>query len=169
MSQSADRAIAIVGVGAMLPDAPTAPAFWNNIVTKRYSIIETPPNRWSIADYYDPDPSAPDKTYSKIGAWVRGFQFDWKKYRIPPKVAAAMDDSQQWAVTIADEALTDYGYPNRPLDTERTGVIMGTAMGGELHYLTQMRAVFPEYVNALATVPEFAGLPSGMREAIVGQ
>ena len=167
MTQSSDRAIAIVGVGAVLPDAPNAPAFWNNIVNKRYSICETPPDRWSIADYYDPDPAAPDKTYSKIGSWVRGFQFDWRKYRIPPKVAAAMDEGQQWAVTIADEALTDYGYPNRPLDPERTGVILGTAMGGELHYITQNRIVFPEYVHMLEAAPAFAGLPAGTRETIM--
>ncbi|MCB0152863.1 MAG: hypothetical protein KDE01_35060, partial [Caldilineaceae bacterium] len=144
---SSDRAIAIVGVGAILPDALNAPAFWQNIVNKRYCISETPADRWSIADYYDPDPAAPDKTYSKIGGWVQGFQFDWKKYRIPPRVAAAMDEGQQWAVTIADEALADYGYPNRPLDTERTGVILGTAMGGELHYITQNRIIFPEFAH----------------------
>ena len=88
---SAERAIAIVGVGAMLPDAPNAAAFWNNIAGKRYSITETPADRWSIADYYDPDPKAPDKTYSKIGGWVRGFEFDWKRFRLPPRVAAVMD------------------------------------------------------------------------------
>ena len=169
MTHSSDRAIAIVGVGAMLPDAPNAPAFWDNIINKRYCIRETPPERWSIADYYDPDPTAPDKTYSKIGGWVRGFQFDWKKYRVPPKVAAAMDESQQWAVTISDEALTDYGFPNRPLDTDRTGVILGTAMGGELHYITQNRVVFPEFAHALEAVPEFAGLPAPVRESIVAQ
>ena len=130
-------------LGAILPDAPTAPAFWQNIKNKHYSIREMPPERWSIADYYDPDPLAPDKTYSKIGGWVRGFQFDWKKFRIPPKVAAAMDEGQQWAVTIADEALTDYGYPDRPLDTERTGVILGTAMGGERHYEHQSAHLLP--------------------------
>ena len=92
---SADRAIAIVGVGAILPDAPSAAAFWNNIVGKRYSIAETPEDRWSTADYYDPDPTAPAKTYSKIGAWVRGFQFDWKRWHIPPRVAGAMDEGQQ--------------------------------------------------------------------------
>ena len=32
MTQSSDRAIAIVGVGAVLPDALNAPAFWNNII-----------------------------------------------------------------------------------------------------------------------------------------
>ena len=35
MSDTVQRAIAIVGVGAILPDAPTAPAFWQNIKNKR--------------------------------------------------------------------------------------------------------------------------------------
>ncbi len=51
---------------------------------------------------------------------------------------------------IAAEALADYGYPDRPLDPERTGVILGTAMGGELHYLTDLRVIFPEYARAPA-------------------
>jgi acyl transferase domain-containing protein/NAD(P)-dependent dehydrogenase (short-subunit alcohol dehydrogenase family)/acyl carrier protein len=165
--ETAERAVAIVGVGAILPDAMTASAFWENLLNKRYSITETPPERWCVEDYYDPDPNAPDKTYTKIGGWVRGFQFDWKKYRIPPKVAAAMDQGQQWAVTIADQALADYGYPARPLDTERTGVILGTAMGGELHYLTTLRINFPEFRRALETVREFRELPSELRRTIL--
>ncbi|MCZ7667979.1 MAG: hypothetical protein M5U34_12675 [Chloroflexi bacterium] len=140
---SADKAIAIVGVGAILPDAPNAPAYWQNIINKRYSITDVPPERWNPDFYYDPDPYAPDKTYSKIGGWVRGFEFDWKQYRMPPKVAASMDEGQQWAVTIASEALADYGYPQRPLNTEKTAVIMGTAMGGEQTYVTHGRVAFP--------------------------
>ncbi len=167
MSLSEERAVAIVGVGAMLPDAPNAPAFWQNIVDKRYCISETPANRWSIADYYDPDPNAPDKTYSKIGGWVKDFQFDWKRFRVPPRVAAAMDEGQQWAVTIAAEAMADYGYPERPLDTDRTGIILGTAMGGELHYITTSRILYPEYARWLTSVNEFAQLPVGVRENIL--
>ena len=165
MDDSAERAIAIVGLGAMLPDAPNVSAFWENIVNKRYSIRDVPPERWRAADYYDPDPKAPDKTYSKIGGWVQGFEFDWKRFKIPPKVAQAMDEGQQWAVTIAAEALDDYGYPERPLDSERTAVILGTAMGGELHYLTQSRIIFPEFANALAQVKEFQQLPAEVRQA----
>ena len=167
MSNTADRAIAIVAVGALLPEAPSAAAFWQNVLNKRYSITETPPNRWSIADYYDPDPKAPDKTYSKIGGWVQGFQFDWKRFRMPPKVAASMDEGQSWAVTVAADVLADYGYPERPLDTDRVATIIGTAMGGELHYQTNQRIVFPEYANALAGVAEFQALPSATREAIL--
>ena len=166
---SADRAIAIVGVGAILPDAPSAAAFWDNIVGKRYSISEIPPGRWSVADYYDPDPKAPDKTYSKIGGWVRDFAFDWKRFRMPPKVAAAMDEAQQWAVTIAADALADYGYPDRPLDTDRTGVILGTAMGGELHYVTSQRIFFPEFARWLRSAPEFRKLSPATQTALVEQ
>ena len=167
MSNISDRAIAIVGVGALLPDAFGAEAFWQNLLHKRYSITETPSKRWRIDDYYNPDPKAPDKTYSKIGGWVRGFNFDWKRFRMPPKVAAAMDEGQQWAVTIAADVLADYGYPQRPLNTERTATIIGTAMGGELHYTTTERIVFPNYARALTAVPEFAGLPTPTREAIL--
>jgi acyl transferase domain-containing protein len=166
MESSIDRAVAIVGVGAILPDAPNARAFWENIKSKRYSVAEVPPERWSIASYYDPDPAAPDKTYSKIGSWVRGFAFDWQRFRIPPKVAA-MDESQQWAVTIAAEALADYGYPDRALNTENTGVVLGTVMGGELHYLTNLRISFPEYVSAIAAVPAFQQLPAEVRTNIL--
>ena len=169
MKSTADRAIAIVGVGAILPDAPSAPAFWQNIVNKRYSIGDVPSDRWSVDDYYDPDPTAPDKTYSRIGGWVRGFEFDWKRYRIPPKVAEAMDESQQWAVAMADEALADYGYPDRPLNTDRTGVILGTAMGGEMHYHTNLRISFPEYANLLAEAQSFQQLPEEVQQAIVAQ
>ncbi len=164
---SSERAVAIVGLGATLPDAPNAPAFRDNVWGKRYSIIEVPPERWKADDYFDPDPSAPDKTYSKIGSWVRGFEFDWKRFKIPPKVAEAMDEGQQWAVTIAAEALADYGWPERPLDTERTAVILGNAMAGEHHYLTTLRIQFPECARWLNDAKEFGDLPADVRQKIL--
>jgi malonyl CoA-acyl carrier protein transacylase len=169
MLSSEKRAIAIVGVGAILPDALSAPDYWNNIVNKKYSITEVPPERWSIDDFYDPDPSAPDKTYSKIGGWVRGFEFDWRRFRTPPKMAAAMDASQKWAVTIAAEALEDYGYPERPLNKENTAVILGTTNGGELHYITHERIVLPKFARELKATDGFSQLPAGTQSAILSQ
>ena len=60
--ESVDRAVAIVGVAAIMPDAPDAATFWQNIQDGRYSISEVTPDRWDPALYYDPDPQAPDKT-----------------------------------------------------------------------------------------------------------
>ena len=140
---TADRAVAVIGVGAVLPDAPDAASFWQNVVDARYSITEVQDDRWIAADYWDPDPKVPGKTYSKIAGWVRNFQFDSLKFRIPPKVAAAMDEAQKWGIACTREALADAGHPDRPLDLERTATILGNAMGGELHYLTTLKVSVP--------------------------
>ncbi len=168
MPESKHTTIAIVGLGAILPDAPDVPAFWENLRRGRYSISETPAERWEAAAYFDPDPKAPDKTYSKIGGWVRDWTWDpiaWK-LPIPPRVADQMDRTQKWSVAAARQALADYDYPNRPLDPERTAVVLGNAMGGDRHYITACRLLFPEYARELAGSPSLRSLPAEVREAI---
>src|SRR5450755_142780 len=168
MENTSYRAIAIVGAGAILPDAPNVPAFWENVKNGRYSITEVNPHRWDPALYFAADHSAPDKTYSKIGGWVRDYPWDPMKWHlpIPPKVADSMDGSQKWAIACTREALEDYGYPKRPLDLDRTAVILGNALGGEKHYLTALRVFFPEYAHELAESASFGRLPEALRRDI---
>ena len=168
MEDTAHRAVAIVGVGAVLPDAPNASAFWENIKTGRYSISDVSPDRWDPEFYYDADHSVPDKTYSKIGGWVREHVWEPMKWHlaIPPRVVDAMDESQKWAISCTREALEDYGYPKRPLNTDRTAVILGNAMAGEKHYFTALRLYFPEYAHELAESASFAALPAALRRDI---
>ena len=168
MENTAHRAIAIVGAGAILPDAANVPAFWENLKKGRYSISEVSPDRWDPALYFDADPSAPDKSYSKIGGWVREFTWDPIKWHlpIPPRVVDAMDGTQKWAIACTHEALEDYGYPKRPLNLDRTAVILGNAMAGEKHYFTAMRAYFPEYAQELESSDSFAALPEEVRREI---
>ena len=168
MESTAHRAIAIVGAGAVLPDARDVAAFWENVKKGRYSISDVDPERWDPALYYDPDPTAPDKTYSKIGGWVREFTWDPMKWKlaIPPRVVDAMDGAQKWAIACVREVLLDYGHPQRPLDFDRTAVILGNAMAGERHYLTSFRIYFPEYARELADSPSFAALPESVRREI---
>ena len=168
MEDTSNRAVAIVGAGAILPDAPNVAAFWENVKNGRYSITEVSPDRWDPAFYYDPDVSAPDKTYSKIGGWVRDQVWNPMKWHlaIPPRVTDAMDQAQKWAIAATREALEDYGYPKRPLDPDRVAVILGNAMAGEKHYLTALRVYFPEYTHELAEIASFAALPEGIRDDI---
>ena len=168
MENTAYRAIAIVGAGAVLPDAVNVPAFWQNVKNGRYSISEVPPGRWAPALYYDADRAAPDKTYSKIGGWVRQHEWEPMKWHlpIPPRVVDAMDIAQKWAIACTREALEDYGYPKRPLNLDRTAVILGNAMAGEKHYLTALRVHFPEYARELAESVSFAALPATARQNI---
>ena len=168
MTSPADRAVAIVGVASILPDSPDANAFWANVRDGHYAIRDVDPTRWDPALYYDADPKAHERTYSKIGGWVR--EWDWNplewKLPIPPKVSDAMDDAQKWAVACTRMALADYGGA---LDRERTAVILGNAMAGEKHYLTTLRVLFPELARDLAGAPSFAVLPTDVRAAITAE
>ena len=121
--------------------------------------------------YYDPDPKAPDKTYSKIGGWVRDWEWDPLKWKlpIPPRVSLAMDLTQKWAVVTAREALSDYGYPARPLNAERTAVILGNAMAGDTHLYSAARILFPEYAEELIKSPSYSALPPAVRQTIMEQ
>jgi acyl transferase domain-containing protein/acyl carrier protein/NAD(P)-dependent dehydrogenase (short-subunit alcohol dehydrogenase family) len=168
---AAEKAVAIVGVGALMPDAANAPKFWQNIREGRYSIKEVVRERWDPELYYDPDPKAPDKTYSKIGGWVREWEWDPLKWKlpIPPKVSQAMDLTQKWAVVTAREALSDYGYPGRPLNPERTAVILGNAMAGDTHLYSAARILFPEFAEELVKSPSYSSLQPSVRQAIMEQ
>ena len=171
VTSPAERAVAIVGVAAILPDSPDAASFWGNVSSGHYSISDVDPARWDPALYYDADHKAPERTYSKIGGWVREWDWDplgWK-LPIPPKVSDAMDDAQKWAVACTRMALMDYGWPKRPLDLERTAVVLGNAMAGEKHYKTTLRVMFPELARDLDGAPTFAALPADARKAITAE
>ena len=171
MSETPRVAVAVVGVGAILPDAPDAVHFWDNVKSGRYSISEVDPARWDPELYYDPDPRAPDKTYSKIGGWVRDWEWDPAGWHLPlpPRVADQMDDVQKWALNCARAALVDYGWPARALDLERTAVILGNAMGGEKQARTSLRVQFPEFVRELEHSPRFKSLPGDAQESIIAE
>ncbi len=163
--------IAIVGISAVMPEAPDAAAFWDNIKGGRYCISDVPPERWDPALYYDADPKAPGKSYSAIGGWVRDFEWDpfaWK-LPIPPRVGEQFDEGQKWSVALARNALLDFGWPEKPMDTERCAVIIGSAIGGEKHYATNMRIQFPEFERELRAAPSFASLPEAVRESVVAE
>ena len=161
--------IAIVGLAAIMPDAPDASAFWENIKAGRYSISDVPPDRWDPDLYYDADRRAPDKTYSRIGGWVREYPWDPIGWRLPlpPKVAEQMDQGQKWALAAARAALLDAGWPDWDVDPEQVAVILGNAIGGEKHYATNVRIVLPEMLRELEIAPSFASLPENARLAIV--
>ncbi len=169
MDDTAHRAIAVVGLGAILPDAPSVAAFWQNLCDGRYSIGAVPEGRWDPGLYYDPDPAVPDKTYSKIGGWVREAPWapvEWK-LPIPPRVSDAMDEGQKWAIACTRQALDDLAESGHGLDPERTAVVLGNAMAGEKHYLTVLRIQFPEFADELAKAPSFGALPRAARDAIL--
>ena len=164
-----EEAVAIIGVGAVLPKAPDARRFWENVLGKVDGIVEVPKDRWDPAVHWDPDPSKEDKTYAKIGGFITDFRFDALKFRIPPTTAKALDPVQQMALTAAAEALADAGYDKKAFDRARCAVILGNSLGGERKDETNKRMHLSEFVAHLRATPEFQALPPAQQESLLAK
>ncbi len=154
--------IAIIGVGAILPDAPNAEKFWQNVIDTHVSIREVPEHRWVVGDHWvegGPKNVPEGKTYSKIGGFVEGFEFDWRRWRVPPGSLTQIDICQQWAVSVSAAALEDAGYLGENSRSEipkaRTGVIFANALGGENRNLSNHRV----WADSFARKAVEAGMP----------
>ena len=72
-----------------MPDAADAATFWQNIIDAHVSIRDLPEGRWPgpIEHFWaegSPGNVEQNRTYAKIGAFVEGFEFDWRRWRQPP-------------------------------------------------------------------------------------
>src|ERR1700722_19828415 len=71
LSQSRNEPIAIIGVGLRFPGgASDAASFWKILSDRLNTVTEVPAARWKIDDYYDSDPEAPGKMYSRHGSFL---------------------------------------------------------------------------------------------------
>ncbi|MEV6029037.1 beta-ketoacyl synthase N-terminal-like domain-containing protein [Streptomyces sp. NPDC052036] len=127
-SRAPDRVpVAVVGLAALLPGASNVQSYWRNVVAGKDLLTEVPSTHWLVDDYYDPDPSAPDKTYCRRGGFLPAVDFDPLVYGIPPATLPAIDPTQLLGLVVADRLLADTeANLAGPLDRERIGVILGS-------------------------------------------
>ncbi len=163
-SACASEPIAVVGIGLLFPGSRGVEAFWQNIIRGVSSVSEVPEGRWDDRDYYyDPDPMASDKTYTRLGGFVGDFRFDPLPFRIPPAAACKMDRTQQMAVACAADALADAGLSEEKLRCKNVGVIIGNSMGGETTELYALRVRLPLIVSRLEESLAASGLDGDAR------
>ncbi|MDH5403301.1 MAG: acyltransferase domain-containing protein, partial [Candidatus Heimdallarchaeota archaeon] len=161
--------IAIVGLGGIFPDAKNIEQFWENIKSGKNSIKEVNPRRWDPNYYFDEDRDIPDKTYTKIGAFIDDFEFNGLEFRIPPNVTTQMDQTQLLALAAAKQALEDANYNNPEFPRERTAVIIGNSSGGEHRETYDRRIMFPEVIKAFKHTDMYGVLPPEVREDLIRQ
>ena len=156
LDQGPFEPIAVIGLAALMPDAPSIEAFWQNIIDSKVSIREIQEGRWPgpINHFYregGPGDSKEGFTYSKIGAVVEGFEFDWRRWRQPPGTLPQIDPCQLWAVSVAADAIEQAGYDGETKDIDRTrcGVVFANALGGENRNLSNIR-VWSNHTKELA-------------------
>lgn len=158
--------IAVIGLACYYPGAPNIKQLWENIVTRRRQFRRMPDVRLPLDDYYDPDPTADDKTYGTKAAVIDGFSFDWMKRGIPKSVADSTDISHWLALETALKAMEDAGFRAANLPPDRTGVILGNTLTGEQSRTEAMRLRWPFVLKTLQAAAEDNGLPPEMIAAL---
>ncbi|MGK4007322.1 SDR family NAD(P)-dependent oxidoreductase [Sorangium sp. So ce1036] len=142
--------IAVVGVSAIFPGSLDAHGFWRDILAGTDLITEVPETHWLVEDYYDPDPSAPDRTYAKRGAFLKDVPFDPLEWGVPPSIVPATDTTQLLALIVAKRVLEDAaGGQFESMSRERMSVILGVTSAQELLASMVSRIQRPVWAKAL--------------------
>jgi acyl transferase domain-containing protein len=124
----ADDPIAIVGVSCLFPMARDYREYWQNIIDGADCTSQVPQSRWSTADYYDPDPAVPDKSYSRRGGFIPDVEFSPVEFGIPPNQLEVTSTMQTLSLGVARDLLRDAGATGSQwYDPARTGVVLGVA------------------------------------------
>ncbi len=174
--------LAIVGIGCLFPKAAGPGFYWANVKHGVDCITEVPATHWNPADYFDPDPKAPDMTYARRGGFLDVVDFNPLEFGIAPRDIEATDTTQLLGLVAAKQALTDAGVvlsePERPrgesvafasapartkkktIDRSRVSVILGVTGTLELVIPLGARLGHPKWKRAMRD----AGIAEGQIE-----
>jgi acyl transferase domain-containing protein/acyl carrier protein len=136
-STPSDEPIAIIAVSCRFPGAPDPEAFWELLSGGVDAIREVPEDRFDIDEFYDPDPDAPGKTYTRFGGFLEGIDgFDPEFFGISPREAVWIEPQQRLMLETVWEGLERAGYAPAALRGSRTGVFAGVAANEYAHLLS---------------------------------
>ncbi|MCL2287344.1 MAG: acyltransferase domain-containing protein [Firmicutes bacterium] len=157
--------IAIVGMGAILPGAMDLSECWSNILAAKDCIDDIPSLYWDIEDFYDPNPLAPDKSYSYKAGAIGEAEFDSIGFGISPLAMESISVEQLYALVVARQALLDadmIGANARKFNREKTGVILAAGIGKNAFSLSRRQDI-PRTRKIL----ENSGVPAELIERIL--
>jgi len=93
LSQDED-AIAIVGRGGMIPGTLNADDLWDNMARGENHITPLPEERWDGSLGIGDDDNDPWVIPPVRGGFITGYEYDWKKHKVPPKQVMNADPLQ---------------------------------------------------------------------------
>ncbi len=161
------EAIAIVGAGCVLPGALALDEFFARLDSGECAIGPVPADRWTASRAVDPSEPRAWHATAGLGGFVRGFRYDWRRHKVPPKQIDAANPLQFMLLEAADAAIADAGGAQAGLDRTRTGVVVGTLFGGDFADQLQMGLRLPETGRYLRAALAARGVTVADAERIV--
>jgi len=162
-----DEAIAIIGLGDVLPGAPNVAAYWNLLQSGREPNRALPAEPEQMRDGRLLTSSRVTERRLRRGAFVDDFHYDWRRHHIAPKEIELADPLQFMVLDAADQALHDAGYDQKTFDRARTGVIVGTEFTGEFNRQLNVALRLPHTQKLLGRLLVAAGISTNDTAEIV--
>lgn len=131
--------IAVIGLGCRFPGSANSPQqLWELLQNGEDAIVDMVDQRWMADDYYDPDPEAVGKLYTKANGLVDDVdQFDADFFGIAPVEATLMEPQQRLLLETTWDALEHAGIAADSLMGSKTGVYVGICHMGYSHMQAQ--------------------------------
>ncbi len=161
--------IAVVGIGCRFPGGVVdADSYWALLSGGVDAIREVPPDRWDLEAYYDPDPEAPGKMYTRWGGFLDDLaSFDAAFFGISGREALSMDPQQRLLLEVAWEALEDAGLAADRLAGTETGVFVGSGQNEYARVLEAARAD-PEEIGPYLGTGNATSVAAGRLSYVLG-
>ncbi|MCP5018763.1 MAG: SDR family NAD(P)-dependent oxidoreductase [Ketobacter sp.] len=139
LEKEKNEPIAVIGLGCRLPGgANSADKLWQLLENGDDAIVDMVDQRWVGDDFYDPDPEAVGKLYTKANGLVDDVdQFDADFFGIAPVEATLMEPQQRLLLETTWDSLEHAGIAPDSLMGSKTGVFVGICHMGYSHMQAQ--------------------------------
>ncbi|GIJ19741.1 type I polyketide synthase [Micromonospora lutea] len=149
--------IAVLGVSCRFPGNVRGPEqFWEFLRASGDGIVEVPPDRWDVDEFYSPESQVPGRISSRWGGYLdRVDVFDHEFFSIAEREAQMMDPQHRIFLESAWEAFQDASVDPTTLAGSRTGIVL--AMTG-IEYAAEVFSDLGRIsaYSALGTLPSMA-------------
>jgi acyl transferase domain-containing protein len=161
--------VAILGIGCKLPGDIASPAgLVAALRNQRDCIVQVPTDRWLVDEFYDRDPIAPGKTYSRQGGFVSNIaNFDAGFFGISNAEADRMDPQQRMLLETVWHALEHAGQNPDELAGTNTGMFLGMMNTNDYCHLKRLHEG-ERGINAFDAVGDVISITAGRISHFLG-
>jgi malonyl CoA-acyl carrier protein transacylase len=168
VEQQKNELIAIIGMDCRFPGgANDSDAYWQLLAKGIDAMTEIPQQRWNVDAYYDRDPEAKGKMYTRYGGFVEQVdQFDPQFFGISPREAISLDPQQRLLLEVSYSALEHAGHSPEQLKGSQTGVFIG--IGFEDYAKRSISSGDPTLIDAYSSLGNTRSIAVGRIAYVLG-
>lgn len=100
------------------------------------------------------------------GGFVRNFEYDWRKHKVPPKQIAQANPLQFMLLEAAEQALRESRCLERDFDRQNTAVVVGSIFGGDFGNALFSGLRLPEFKHHLHQLLVGRGVTAGIAQKL---